>query len=101
MDFILNVVYSAPINDRAVAYQGMYNYFGPKGKEVMCTFLVCCIIKTTQDFKLGTDEIQVCRDTDSIQYRPKGIHKNTKGCFYMTGVKPIHRLCRGWDVSEY
>lgn len=90
MKFAINIEYGNYNSDKRVtAFTAPYNYFNREG-IVECKFHVNAIILTTCDFTLDSDEIQKVSDSCSIQYRPKGLHKNTKGVFYKLDGKPIY-----------
>lgn len=91
MKFVLNVEYGNYNNiNRVTAFEGLYPYFTKKEKKVNCKFHVNAIIKTTIDFDINSDMIQIVSDSCSVQYRPKGLHKNTKGVFYKLNGKPVY-----------
>lgn len=92
MKFALNIEYGNHNNkDRVTAFDGLYQYFNSNNeKKVHCKFHVNAIIKTTIDFDVNSDMIQIVSDSSSVQYRPKGLHKNTKGVFYKLNGKPIY-----------
>lgn len=90
MKFALNTEYGNHNSDKRVtAFTGLYNYFRNRDK-VECKFHVNALILTTKDFEIESDNIQLVSDSCSVQYRPKGLHKNTKGIFYKMDGKPVY-----------
>lgn len=54
-------------------------------------YMLVILIKTTEDFKLE-ETFNIVSNTDSIQYRPKGIFKNSKGYYYKDSNKKVKYL---------
>ena len=90
MKFALNREYGNHNSDkRVLAFTGLTDYFRDREK-VECKFHVNALILTTKDFKIDSDNIQLVSDSCSVQYRPKGLHENTKGIFYKMNGKHIY-----------
>ena len=90
MKFALNTEYgNYNSKNRILAFTGLYDYFKNKN-NVECKFHVNALILTTKDFDIKSELIQIVSDSCSVQYRPKGLHKNSKGIFYKLNGKSIY-----------
>jgi hypothetical protein len=90
MKFIINKEVSYTHEDRVrilkrqEAFTNTYSD-GRKSEHTWeVTYLCNAVIKVTNDWNIE-DEFSIVSDTDSIQYRPKGIFGNKKGYFYKNG----------------
>lgn len=91
MKFALNIDYmNYNSKERVTAFTGQLEYY--KGNEREYNFHVNALVLTTEDFSINLDSdiIQIVSDSCSVQYRPKGLHKNTKGVFYKINGKSVY-----------
>lgn len=90
MKFALNMEYgNRNSKDRVTAFISPYDYFN-NGNKKDCKFNVNALILTTKEFDIDSNEVQIVTDSCSMQYRPKGLHSNTKGIFYKINGRPIY-----------
>lgn len=95
MRFAVNRTISYTNDDRVLILERDEPYF-IDGRLSSVKYLCCALIEVTRDWE-DDEEFPIVSDTDSIQIRPKGIFKSSKGYYYKSG-KTIY-LTDG-EVSE-
>lgn len=80
MKFIINKTIQYTQEDRVEILSREEDYF-KNGVERTVKYLCNAVICVTKDWN-PDDDFSLVQDTDSIQYRPKGIFKNSKGFYY-------------------
>lgn len=80
MKFVIVQEISYHQKDRVVILKREEDYFR-NSIERTVTYLCSAVINVTKDWDIDAP-ISIVDDTHSIQYRPKGIFKSSKGYFY-------------------
>lgn len=80
MKFIINKTIHYTQEDRVEILKREEDYF-ENGTTMTVKYLCNAVICVTKDWN-PDDDFSIISDTDSIQYRPKGIFKSSKGYFY-------------------
>lgn len=79
MKFAIERTISYTHKDRVKILTADEDYFN-QGNNWAVKYMAVALIKVTSDFDLEK-KFNIIGDTDSVQYRPKGIFKNSKGYF--------------------
>lgn len=84
MKFAVNRTISYTSDDRVLIFEKNEKYISTVDNLFQVKYLCCALIEVTRDWK-DDDEFPIVSDTDSIQIRPKGIFKSSKGYYYKSG----------------
>jgi len=84
MKFAANRTIGYTNDDRVLILQREEQYLSTSDRLTSVKYLCCALIEVTRDW-MDDDEFPIVSDTDSIQIRPKGIFKSSKGHYYKSG----------------
>ena len=83
MKFLIEKTVSSVTKDTIVILSRGEDYF-KNGYDYNVKYVAKVLVKVREDFNTSED-FPIVGATDSIQYRPKSLHSNTKGVFYKNG----------------
>jgi len=81
MKFAANRTISYTNGDRVLILQREEEYFRNSDSLTSVKYLCCALIEVTRDWE-EDDDFPIVSDNDSVQIRPKGIFKSSKGYYY-------------------